>query len=152
EAAPFSMLTYNEVRPWAKSIKESIILRKMPPWFADSAYGHFANDRRLSQAEIDTIRNWVDQGAPEGDAADAPSPLTITKNWKIGKANVVCELPVNCWVPADGTLDYRWFAVDMKLTEDKWIERLEVRPGARAVLQHVLLFARAPGSEYRQDV
>jgi hypothetical protein len=152
EAAPFSMITYKEVRPWAKSMKQAVIQRKMPPWFADPAHGQFLNDRRLSPAEMETITKWVDQGAPQGAAADAPSPISFPDSWKIGKPDVVYELPVDFPVPADGTIDYTWFAVDMKLTEDKWIERLEVRPGARSVVHHALVFARAPGSEHRLEV
>ncbi len=60
-------LTYAETRPWAKAIREQVLARKMPPWFADPAYGHFANDRSLSQSEIDTLAAWVNAGAPAGD-------------------------------------------------------------------------------------
>ena len=67
EAAPFSMAAYQEVRPWAKAIREAVLTRKMPPWFADAAPGTFSNDNRLSQQEIDTLIAWVDQGAPAGD-------------------------------------------------------------------------------------
>src|SRR5215470_659435 len=66
QAAPFSMLTYEQVRPWAKAIKEAVIQRKMPPWFADPQFGHFANNPSLAKAEIDTLVGWVDGGAPKG--------------------------------------------------------------------------------------
>src|SRR5438270_13708193 len=66
EIAPMSLLSYKEARPWAKSIREKVIDRAMPPWHADPNYGHFKNDRRLSQREIDTITAWVDGGAKEG--------------------------------------------------------------------------------------
>src|SRR5262245_10360450 len=131
EAAPFSLMTYKEARPWAKGIREAVQLRKMPPWFADPAHGRFVNDRRLSPAEIATIVSWVDAGAPEGDPADAPTPVQFANDWKIGKPDLVIELPVEFEVPANGTINYTWFAADMKLTEDKWIAKLEVRPGNR---------------------
>src|SRR5579862_7909286 len=70
EVAPMSLLTYSEARPWAKAIKTAVASRKMPPWFADSKYGHFANDRTMSNADIQTLVAWVDAGAPEGDAKD----------------------------------------------------------------------------------
>src|SRR3954453_327643 len=70
EAAPFSMLTYQETRPWAASMKEAVQTRKMPPWFADPHYGKFANDRTMPQSEIDTIVAWVNGGAPEGNPKD----------------------------------------------------------------------------------
>ncbi|HKE22580.1 MAG TPA: cytochrome c [Bryobacteraceae bacterium] len=152
EAAPFSMLAYSEVRPWSKSIREAVVLRKMPPWFADSALGHFANDPRLSAAEISAIRAWVDAGAPEGNTAEAPPSVQFTDHWKIGKPDLIVELPVDYQVPATGTVDYVWLATDMKLTEDKWIERVEVRPGSRSVVHHALAFTRAPGSKFHGDL
>src|SRR4030088_2758090 len=69
EVAPMSFLTYAEARPWAKAIKESILSRKMPPWFADPEFnGHFMNERRLTPEQIDTLTKWADGGAPEGDS------------------------------------------------------------------------------------
>ena len=67
QAAPMSFLSYESTRPWAKAMKNAVITRKMPPWFADAQYGHFTNDRSLKQAEIDTITRWADSGAAEGD-------------------------------------------------------------------------------------
>src|SRR5688572_31578038 len=77
EIAPMSFLTYTESRPWAKAMKEAVISRQMPPWFADPGYGHFKNDRRLSDAEIRAISEWADNGAVEGDAKDKPAPVTF---------------------------------------------------------------------------
>ena len=74
QAAPFSMLTYDQVRPWAKAIKAAVIQKKMPPWFADPQCGHFENDPSLKAREIDTISKWADSGAPKGDDKDAPPP------------------------------------------------------------------------------
>src|SRR6201997_3548056 len=73
EAAPFSLLSYEQARPWAKAMKEAVRLRKMPPWFADPHYGAFSNDRSLSQKEIETIAAWAEAGAPEGDRKDMPA-------------------------------------------------------------------------------
>ena len=77
EVAPMSLLNYAEARPWAKAMKAAVVTQKMPPWFADPKYGHFANDRRLSPEEIATISTWADNGAPEGDPKDAPPPHTF---------------------------------------------------------------------------
>jgi hypothetical protein len=148
EAAPFSLLTYKDARPWAKSIRQAVLTRKMPPWFAGPAYGHFANDRRLSPSEIETINAWVEGGAPEGDPADAPRPLAFTDDWTIGKPDLIVEIPRDFSVPVQGTIEYTWFAVDPKLTEDKWIEKGEVRPGTRAVVHHALVFARPPDRSF----
>src|ERR1700677_1127331 len=67
EAVPFTMMSYQEARPWAKSIKQAVLTKKMPPWFADPHYGKFSNDRSLTQHEIDILVAWVDAGAPEGN-------------------------------------------------------------------------------------
>ncbi len=75
EMAPMSLITYNDARPWAKAIKQAVATKKMPPWFAD--YGHFANDRTLREADVKTLVSWADNGAPEGDAKDAPAAVDV---------------------------------------------------------------------------
>jgi hypothetical protein len=152
EAAPFSMLTYKDTRPWAKAMKEAVLTKKMPPWFADPAVGHFSNDRRLTPEETQTLVSWVDQGAIEGDPKDAPPPLQFTEGWTIGKPDVVYELPVEYTVPAKGTVEYTYFLLPKVFTEDKWIDKIEVRPGARSVVHHVVLIARPPGSKWLAEM
>src|SRR5271167_2799607 len=83
EAAPMSFLSYESTRPWAKAIKTAVLTKKMPPWFADAHYGKFSNDRSLSQPEIDTLVAWADSGAKEGDAKDAPAPISFVEGWRI---------------------------------------------------------------------
>src|SRR5262245_10614149 len=83
EIAPMSFLTYNDARPWAKAIKAAVVKRQMPPWFADPSYGHFANDKRLTDAEIATLGAWADSGATEGDAKDKPAPVAFHDGWNI---------------------------------------------------------------------
>src|SRR5262249_11948473 len=78
EIGPFSMLSYDQVRPWAKAIKEDVLSKKMPPWPADPHFGKFSNDRTLTKAEIETIVAWVDAKAPEGNQAEAPAPRKFT--------------------------------------------------------------------------
>ncbi|MBZ5592769.1 MAG: thiol-disulfide isomerase [Acidobacteriia bacterium] len=152
EAAPFSMLTYKDARPWAKAMKEAVLTKKMPPWFADPAYGHFSNDRRLAPEEVNTLVSWVDQGALEGEPKDAPPPLDFTDGWTIGKPDVVLEMPVEYVVPAKGTIEYTYFLLPKVFSEDKWIEKIEVRPGARSVVHHVVMVARPPGSKWLEDM
>src|SRR5687768_13136254 len=83
EIAPMSFLSFSETRPYAKAIKAAVIERKMPPWFADPAYGHFANDRTLTDAEIRTLVAWADNGTAEGNPKDAPAPRVFHKGWNI---------------------------------------------------------------------
>jgi len=151
EAAPMSLLTYSDARPWAKSIKQAVLKRQMPPWFADASHGHFANDRRLSASDIDTLVAWADAGAPEGDAADKPKPRTFAEGWAMGKPDAIVEMPIAYNVPASGTVDYTYFVVPTNFTEDRWIQSVEVRPGNRAVVHHIVVISRPPGMEYLPD-
>src|ERR1700728_4738711 len=110
EIAPMSLLTYTDARPWAKAIKAAVVSQKMPPWFADPKIGHFANDRRLSEAQIQTLVAWVDSGAPEGDAKDKPAPRTFPEGWNI-KPDMVVEMPNEFKIPAQGTINYKYILV-----------------------------------------
>src|SRR4029078_626486 len=111
EAAPFSMLTYKAARPYAAAMKRAVVSRKMPPWHADPSVGHFGNDRRLTEAEIDTISRWADAGAPEGDPAEGPRPLAFLDGWNIGQPDKILEMPEPFPVPASGTIDYQWIVM-----------------------------------------
>jgi hypothetical protein len=142
EIAPMSLITYKEARPWARSIKEKVLVREMPPWHADPRHGQFLNDRRLSQQDVDTIVAWVDQGAKEGEPGDLPAPPKYPDGWNIGKPDAVFYLPEEYPVPADGVVEYKYFTVDTKFTEDKWIQAAEIRPGNRGVVHHVIVFVQ----------
>jgi hypothetical protein len=151
EAAPMSLLTYQEARPWAKSIKEAVLLKRMPPWFADSSVGHFKNDRTLTAAEINTLVSWVDAGAQEGDRKDLPAAKSFVEGWNIGEPDLVLEMPQAFDVPKSGTVDYQYVILPQKFTEDTWVQAAEVRPGARGAVHHVLAFIREPGSKWNRD-
>jgi len=150
EIAPMSFLTYTDTRPWAKAMKEAVVNRQMPPWFADPAYGHFANDRRLSETDIKTISTWADGGAPEGDAKDKPSPVTFQDGWNI-KPDMIIEMPKDYNVPATGTVNYQNVLVKVNFPEDVWVIAAEMRPGNPKVLHHGRVLVRPPGSEFMQD-
>ena len=151
EAAPMSLMTYREVRPFAKAIERAVVSKKMPPWYADPHFGKFANDRSLSEVEVNTLSAWAKGGAKEGKVGDAPAPRVYATGWTIGKPDVVIEMPVDYKVPASGTVDYTYFIVPTGFTEDKWVEKIEVRPGDASVVHHVVLLSRAPGSKYLQE-
>jgi copper type II ascorbate-dependent monooxygenase-like protein len=146
EVAPMSLITYQDVRPWAKSIREVVLTKKMPPWFADTHYGKFSNDRSLSQAEIDIIVTWVDGGAKEGNPKDAPPARKFVEGWDIGKPDLVLEMPTAMDIPMTGTLEYRYVVLPTNLTEDRWVLATEIRPGNPAVMHHANAFIREPGS------
>jgi hypothetical protein len=148
EIGPMPLLTYEGTRPWAKAIKVAVLSRKMPPWFADPKYGHWANDRSLSAGEINTLSAWADAGAPEGEAKDKPAPVQWTEGWNIPKPDLVVEMPVEYRVPAKGTIEYTYMIVPTGFTEDKWVQQMEVRPGNRAVVHHANVYIRRPGSQW----
>ena len=108
EIAPMPFLTYEQARPWAKSIKSAVLTRKMPPWFADPAYGHFSNDRSLTQPEMDTLVAWVDGGSREGDRKDSPAPRQFVDGWNIPKPDVTLAMPNPIEIPAKGELPYQY--------------------------------------------
>lgn len=151
EVAPMSLLNFKDARPWAKSIKAAVLTKKMPPWFADPSVGHFANDRSLSQSEIDTIVAWVDGGVLEGNAKDAPPPREFVQGWEMGKPDLVIKMPTAFPVPATGQLEYQYVIIPTGLTEDKWVIAAEVRPGDRSVMHHVITQIREPGSTWMAD-
>ena len=151
EAAPMSFLDYQSVRPWAKAIKTAVVSKQMPPWFADSHYGKFANDRTLAQRDVDTLVAWVDSGAKEGNAKDAPAPLKFTEGWQIGKPDFVLEMPQDFEVPATGTIDYQYVVIPTGFTEDKYIQMAEARPGNRESVHHIIAFVREPGNPWMKN-
>jgi mono/diheme cytochrome c family protein len=136
QIGPFSMLTYKEVRPWAKAIKLAVASKKMPPWFADPRYGHFNNDRSLKQAEIDTVVAWVENGAAEGDPSDGPPPIQWPEGgWQI-RPDVTVELPPHT-VPAYGVKEWENLAIPAPFKEDTWVTSAEILPGSPAVVHHM---------------
>lgn len=143
EIANFSVLSYKDVRPWAKSIKEKVVTREMPPWHADPKYGEWHNDRRLSQAEIDTIAAWVDAGAPEGNAKDLPPAPKFTAGWTIGKPDETFSIPEQ-EIPATGVIAYKYLRVPTNLKEDRWVTAAEIRSTGRAAMHHVIVFIQDP--------
>ena len=144
EIAPMSLLTFKDARPWAKSIATQVAKGAMPPWHADPAHGQFLNDRRLSQAEKDTIVTWANAGAPEGNPSDLPAAPSYATGWSIGNPDAVFSMAEDYPIPAEGTIAYQYFEVPTTFTEDKWIQAMEVRASNPSVLHHVLVYARAP--------
>jgi len=147
ELAPMPLVTYQDTRPWAKAIREAVRTRKMPPWFADPCCGRFSNDRSLSQAEIDTLAQWVDQGAPAGDPRDAPPPRQWTDGWNIPKPDAVFAIPPFD-VPAKRAVEYQYFIIPTHFKEDKWVQAVEIKPGARRAVHHVVVYIREPGDTW----
>ncbi len=150
EIAPFALTTYDEVIGWTDTIREVLEQGRMPPWQANPLYGRFVNDCRMPDAEKQLIYRWIDAGAPEGNPKDLPPPAPFVKGWRIPKPDLVLSIPKPYRVPAQGTVEYQWFVIDPGFKEDKWLRATEVRPGCRAVVHHVLVFAQPPGEGFPQ--
>ena len=134
DMAPMPLTNYDQVLPFGRMIRESVLKRKMPPWHADASVGEFMNDARLSSAEIATIDAWVKGGMKKGDAKDAPPAPVLEQGWHI-KPDVVFTIP-EFPVPKTALDDYEYFYVPTNFTEDKWIQAGEVLPGDRRAVHH----------------
>jgi len=160
-AAPMSLQTYQEVRPWAKAIRQRVITRNMPPWHIDKTVGiqHFANDRSLNDDQINTIVRWVDEGAPMGDAKDMPPPMQWddTNGWKLAKQFGQPDMVIKSddyTMPAHG--QDVWFKplTSVNLDEPRWVRAVEMRPGTikgRKIMHHVLARLMQDETKFRAE-
>jgi hypothetical protein len=141
---PFSMLNFDTVTGRLKDIADVLHEGKMPPWHAVAPPGTFRNERRISDADKRTILRWIATGAPLGDPARMPPAPSFPTGWEIGTPDAVIAMPEEFHVPARGTVEYMYFQVPTNFTEDKWVEAIEIMPGARDVVHHVLVYAQPP--------
>jgi hypothetical protein len=144
QMAPMSLLTYQDVRPWARSIKQRVTERQMPPWGIDPHVGlqSFKNDPSLREDEIETIAKWVDAGAPMGNASDMPKAREFddSDRWHIGKPDLIVTSPKHV-VPTEAADWWGSYYVDAGLTENRYIKAIESKPGKTAVVHHLLTYA-----------
>jgi len=139
QLAPMSLVTYDEARPWAKSIAKNVESREMPPWDAHPQHkGVFVNERSLEDSEIAALVRWAAAGAPPGDAADAP-PARVFANqdgWMIGEPDLVVKMPEPYFVADDVKDLYAAFYVDLTdemLAQEMWITAFQCKPGSRVI-------------------
>jgi len=146
--APMSLMTYEEVRPWARSLKQRVLTRDMPPWHLDGTVGirDYKNDISLSDREIATIVKWVDEGAPQGNPADMPKPLNFTSesDWFIGKPDLTVTTPKDFVMYPKGPDWWIDQFAEMTLTEDRWIKAMEVKPSNRKIVHHCVVYVLEP--------
>jgi len=152
EIGPMSLLTYEDVRPRAKDIRDKIDEGAMPPWHADMPHGTFLNERGLTDQEKSTIFRWVANGAPKGDPKDMPGTPEYPKGWSIGTPDAVFEMQEDYKVPADDVVQYEYFYIPTNFKEPKWVQAIEVRPGNRNVVHHVLVRYKAKPDIQRAPV
>jgi hypothetical protein len=151
EIAPMPLMTYQQARPWSGAIRDAVRSKKMPPWFADARFGHFANDPSLTADEIETLSRWADAHAPHGNPKDAPPQPHWARGWNIPQPDVVLRMPKPVRLPAKGDVDYTYEIVPTGFTEDKWVQMSEVRPLRRDHVHHAVVYIRPPDSQWLRD-
>ncbi|HVS64549.1 MAG TPA: cytochrome c [Thermoanaerobaculia bacterium] len=142
--APFSLLEYEQVRAWSKAIRREVHLGRMPPWGLDPEVGEWANDPTFSEQELALLDAWLDAGMPRGNPADLPPPLRFHDDWSIGEPDLIFEMPEEVQIPAEGVVDYQHFVTEMQVDEDLYVQRMEVVPGNRRVVHHIIVFLQPP--------
>ena len=147
-------MSYEDARPWSRAIRNKVVAREMPPWYANASTSMaFRNDRCLSQIQVDTITAWVDGGAPKGEEADLPSPLAFSEGWSHpeGAPDIVVPMPFTFEIPAEGQVPIQNFYVAESFQEDLWAEAVEIRPGNHRVVHHSGAYAvkLQPGSRIK---
>lgn len=157
EMGPMALVTYQDVRPWARAVRNKVVNREMPPWHIDKNIGiqKFKNDISLTDAEIATVAAWVDNGAPRGNPADMPPPVEFapTDAWSIGEPDLVVEYPAYP-VPAEGPDLFGNIYTELDLDEDRYIKAIETRPAdpaSRKVVHHALTFAVDPDEQQMRE-
>ena len=147
-SAPMPLMTYKEARPWARSIKERVARRDMPPWHLDKTVGirEYKNDRSLTDQEIATIVRWTDSGTPEGDPRDLPAPLTFKpeNEWFIGTPDLTVTTEKDFVMYPSGPDWWIDQYAEVKITEDRWIKAMEIKPSNPKIVHHAVIYAIEP--------
>jgi mono/diheme cytochrome c family protein len=146
--APIAFDSYDQARRYAAAIRAFTQSKSMPPWFADPAVGHFANDPSLTAAQIATLTAWVAASTPAGDPHDAPPPHSWAASWSIPRPDLTLTMPRPVPLPASGDVDYTLEIVPTHFTEARWVQAAEVLPSARANVHHAVVFIRPPDSSW----
>lgn len=152
EIGPFALTDYEEVVGWADMMVEVVADQRMPPWHANPEYGEFKNSRLMTAEEKKQLEDWAVAGAPYGKQSELPKPKSYTAGWSLPKEpdTIIAMRKKPYQVAATGTIEYQYFVVDPKFTEDKWIAAAQVLPGNAAVVHHSIVFVRPPdGGRFR---
>jgi mono/diheme cytochrome c family protein len=151
EVAPFALLTYEDARKRAMQISSVTAARVMPPWKAEPGYGHFLDERRLTDNQIATLRDWAKNGAPEGDPAEKPALPVFPKGWAAGEPDQVVQMTKPYTLPAEGNDVFRCFVIPLNANEDEWVKTVEFRAGNSKVVHHALLFIDKSGQARKKE-
>ena len=146
EIGTFDITNYDEVRGWSEMIVEVVEQKRMPPWHADPKFGTFRNQRHMPDSALGVLKAWVKAGTPYGDKADLPPPPKFVDGWRLDKEPelIVSMRDKPYTIPASGSVDYQYFVVDPKITEDRWVASAQIVPGNPSVVHHAIVFVRPP--------
>ncbi|MFN7016406.1 MAG: redoxin domain-containing protein, partial [Fimbriimonadales bacterium] len=151
QVAPFSLLTYRDAYTWRKEIAKVVAARQMPPWKPVHGYGEFQGERRLTDEQIGMIVQWVESGAPMGDPNDLPPPKKFNDEWVLGPPDIIVEMPVEYEVGPTGDDEYRHFVIPTNFDEDVFVRAIDIEPGNRNTVHHVIVFVDTSGTARRLD-
>ena len=151
EAAPFSLLTYDDVRRRSQQIALMTMNRSMPPWKPEPGYGEFAGARRLSDRQIELVQQWVELGAPEGDAGDLPPAPRWASGWQLGKPDLVVSMPEPYLLGSEGPDVFRTFVIPIEVPNGRYVKGLEVHPGVPRAVHHANIKIDRTRSSRRLD-
>ena len=151
EVAPFTLLNYDDVKKKGKTIIKVIDKRYMPPWKAMHGFGEFRDERRLSDEQIGMIKQWVEEGAPEGDRSKLPPLPKFPTGWTLGEPDMIFQPAESFDVAAEGRDIYQCFVVPTNFSEDRYISAIEMRPGNRSVVHHVIAYTDTTGKARELD-
>lgn len=151
EVAPFTLTDYGDAKAWATEIAVYTQSRLMPPWKPAPGYGHFKNERRLTDSQIELIARWADAGAPPGDLNAVPTAPEFHDGWALGEPDHVFEMPVEYEIDAEGEDEYRQFIIPTNFETDMYIQAVDVQPGNRKTVHHVIPYLDVDGEARKLD-
>jgi Tfp pilus assembly protein PilF len=150
DAAPFSLLTYNDVRRRARQIVEVTQKRFMPPWLPTEGQDVFVGARRLTDGELQTIASWVAEGTPRGEESEMPATPVFADGWQTGTPDLVIESPAYTLSSQDRDV-FRNFVVPIRLEGPRWVQSIELRPQNPRVTHHARLGVDSSNESIRRD-
>jgi hypothetical protein len=151
EIAPFPLVSYVDTSKRARQLVRVTQSRLMPPWKPEPGFGHFLNERRLTDRERALLAEWARTGAPEGDPDNLPPPPKFVEGWQLGEPDLMVKIEEPFEVPAGGRDVFRNFVIPVELTEDKLVSVAEFRPGNRRVVHHALFYLDRSGTARKKD-
>jgi hypothetical protein len=151
-AGPFPLLSYQDVKKHAPEIAEVTTRRVMPPWAPEAGYGDFSDERRLTAAEIQLIKDWVSQGAPEGNPSETPPLPKFAEGWQLGPPDLIVDAPNAYTLPASGPDVYWNFIIPVALEKMRYVRAVEIRPGDKRIVHHANLYVDRARSARRQEI